>query len=278
MNLPSHSPETPANYLLDFAEDRDIGARAHQEDFGKFEQMDAPAAPCRDLVYALADGMGGLAGGEIASRVAVRAFLHSLRHAPEGVTIPQALLYSAQQADEALKRRKLCEPPELATMGCTLSCVRVQGNKLYFLSIGDSRIYLIRDNRLYQLNNIHNHREDMRRKAEEEGLDWEAISRSPQIIRQGSRITSYLSGAGIQQADCPTQPIELKIGDCILVASDGILSLPLREVVQILRQESVADRTAARDVSRLLDHVIDRKAKHQDNVSVGLIRLISSTN
>lgn len=274
----SPTSEDSFDHLLDFAEDRDIGSREHQEDFGQFELMDAPATPCRDLVYALADGMGGLAGGEIASRVAVRVFLRSLREAPKELPVPEAMLYAMQQADQALGRRKQCEPPELASMGCTLSCVRVQGKKLYFLSVGDSRIYLIRDNRLYQLNTIHNHREDMRRKAEEEGLNWEELSRSPQIISQGSRITSYICGAGVNQVDCPSQPIELQIGDTILVSSDGLLSLPLKEVVQTLRTDSIADKTAARDVSRLLDRVIDRKARHQDNVSVGLIRLISPSN
>ncbi len=268
-------PRSEEAYLLDFAEDRDIGSRSHQEDYGQFEQLDAPASPCRDLVYALADGMGGLAGGEIASRVAVRAFLHALRETPGDLTVPKSLLHAMQEADQALGRRKQCEPPELASMGCTLSCVRVQGKHLYYLSVGDSRIYLIRNNRLYQLNNIHNHREDMRRKAAEEGLDWESISRSPLMVSQGSRITSYLCGSGVPQVDCPDEPLKLQTGDCILVASDGILSLPLREVALALRTDSVADRTAARDVSRLLDRVLDRKARHQDNVSVGLIRLIT---
>lgn len=264
-------------YLLDYAEDRDIGSRTHQEDFGRFERMDAPAEPSRDIVYALADGMGGLAGGEIASRVAVEAFLCALREAPPELSVPEGMLYAMQQADAALGLRKQSGPPELASMGCTLSVVRVQGRKLYMLSVGDSRVYLIRANKLYQLNNLHNHREDMRRKAEEEGLDWEEVSRSPSVVKQGGRITSFLSGAGVRQVDCPTHPIELQTGDCILVASDGILSLPLREVVRTLRTDSVADRTAARDVSRLLDCVIDRKARYQDNVSVGLIRLVSTS-
>lgn len=276
MPLLSPQPESSLDYFLDFAEDRDIGSRAHQEDFGQFEQMDAPAVPCRSVVYALADGMGGLAGGEIASRVVVRVFLRSLKEGPRDLSAPESMLRAMQHADLALGRRKQCEQPELSSMGCTLSCVWVQGKKLYFLSVGDSRIYLIRDNRLYQLNTIHNHREDMRRKAEKEGLDWDKLSRSPLIVSQGSRITSYLCGTGVHQVDCPTQPLELQTGDSILVASDGLLSLPLKEVVQTLRPDSVMDKTAARDVSRLLDRVIDRKAKNQDNVSVGLIRLVSS--
>lgn len=268
--------DDPHTLFLDFAEDRDIGSREHQEDFGQFEQPDAPASPCRNLVYALADGMGGLAGGEIASRVVVNTFLRALREAPACFTEPEVLLSAMQQADQALKLRKQSEPPELASMGCTLSCVWIKGKQLYLLSVGDSRIYLIRDKRLYQLNTLHNHREDMRRKAEEEGLNWEEVSRTPSVVKQGSRITSYMSGGGVPQADCPTRPLELRAGDIVLVSSDGLLSLPLKEVVQTLCTSSPTEETAAEDVSRLLDKVIDRKVKNQDNVSVGLIRVISS--
>lgn len=275
MNTHVSSNDQADACILDFAEDWDIGRRERQEDFGMFVPMGHSSAPCRDLLYVLSDGMGGYAGGEIASNIVVRAFVHAIRESEEQELIPARLLQALQAADAALAGRKRREGPQLASMGCTLSCVWIRNNRLYHMGVGDSPIYLMRANRLYLVNRLHNHREDTRRKAQAEGLDWESIGKTPEMLRCGGMITSYLSGAGISQVDLPEKPVHLEAGDSILVASDGILTLTATEIARALRTDSVCDRTAARDVAALLDLVLSKNKPTQDNVSAGLIRSVS---
>lgn len=255
-----------------FADDRDIGSRENQEDFALCSPVGAASGPCSEVICALADGMGGHAGGEIASRVAVSAFVRVLKsaHYEEGKEY-LAMINAAQTADSALYRRLLSEPEELRSMGCTLCSAWIKNGKLFFLNVGDSLIFLMRDKRLYLLNHRHNYREDMRRRAFYEGLDWAEISRQDAVVRYGSRITAYLGGRGIEQADCPAQPIELLAGDTVLLASDGLLTLTEREIAEALLP--VPGRDIKGDAEHVLECVLSKKAPKQDNVSVVLIRM-----
>ncbi len=274
MNLSLLQTDLP--FLLDFAEERDIGKREHQEDYGKFIRMDDPDGPCRELVYVLADGIGGCAGGGIASFVAVEAFARALAEGDASFPVPERLLAALNAASSALARRKQREGEAFSSMGCTMSCAWVRGLELYYMGVGDSPIYLKRGNRMVLLNRIHNHLQDTLRRAQREGVDSagrEALKNSPEMRRCGSMLTSYLNGGGVAQVDLPAAPLPLEPGDCVLVASDGILTLPMKEIALLLRTDSVLDRTAARDVDALLDRVRAWDRPRQDNVSVGLIRV-----
>lgn len=258
--------------LASFADDRDIGSRENQEDFALCSPVGTASGPCAEVICALADGMGGHAGGEIASRVAVSAFVRVLKSAhPESGQEYLAMVNAAQTADAALYRRLLSEPEELRSMGCTLCSAWIKNGKLFFLNVGDSLVFLMRDKRLYLLNHRHNHREDMRRRAFYEGLDWGEVSRQESVVRYGARITSYLGGRGIDQADCPAEPIQLQAGDTVLLASDGLLTLSEREIAEALLP--APGRSIHGDAEHILECVLSKKAPKQDNVSVVVIRM-----
>lgn len=269
MNIQNNSC---SHLLAHFAEDRDIGKRANQEDYALCTPIGAESSPSAEVICALADGMGGLAAGEIASRVAVSAFSRVLKTAAVAPgEEPLAMVRAAQEADAAMHRRILSETGDVSSMGCTLCSAWVKQGKLYFLNIGDSLIYLLRDKCLYQLNHRHNHREDMRLRAEREGLNWAEVSQMESIVKFGSRVTSYLSGHGIDQAQCPAEPLMLEQGDTILLASDGILTLTENEIAQALLP--VHGRNVAGDVEALLELVLSKEAPRQDNVSAVIIRM-----
>lgn len=257
--------------LAHFAVDQDMGARKNQEDYALAQPLNPGASPCRELLCVLADGMGGYAGGEVASRVVVTSFVRVFKSLCATETGTGMLIQAAQQADEALRNRKACEPAELSSMGATLCAAWIKNGQLYFINVGDSLIYLLRDNQLYRLNHRHNHREDMQRQAISRGLDWAVVSQTDSVIRYGSRITSYIGGTGISQIHCPECPLALQRGDVILLASDGLLTLTNREIAESMRPHPGA--TVQQDVEHMLDLVLAKKARHQDNVSAVLVRI-----
>ncbi len=257
-----------ARYSLD----RDIGARENQEDYVACVPVGEQAVDgsCRELIGVLSDGMGGHDGGEIASHVAVSAFLRLLKNGPGESTPSVAMLNAAQQANAALMRRKQTERAELSNMGCTLCAVWIREGLLYLLNVGDSYVFLLRDNRLYRLNNLHNHREDMHREALREGLNWAEVSQMESVVRYGARLTSYIGADVIAQADCPTEPLALQGGDVIMLASDGVLTLSDREIAEAMvrRNQDIANCAGS-----VIDRVLAKRKNHQDNVSVLVVHI-----
>lgn len=268
--------EPPSAFALDYAMATDVGRRENQEDCAMFIPLGGSetAAPCEELFFALADGMGGMAGGEVASNLVIRAFSRHIKETASTDMSESARMVNAlRAADEALGRRKERESEELSSMGCTFCGVWVRAGKLHFIGAGDSLIFFLRGTKFYLLNRLHNHREDMRRLAEAEDRDWEEVRRMPDIVQYGSRITSYIGGEGIAQIDVPDTPLPLQRGDSILVASDGLLTLSHERIASILLYGQQELLPSQKITKMMMQAVLDAAKPRQDNVTFGLIQI-----
>jgi PPM family protein phosphatase len=131
----------------------DVGRRANNEDA-------YVAAP--DLgFFAVADGMGGYEGGEVASRLALESLLSyferlgkaGLELDEEGEPLAREQMRMAiRMADREVKR---CAVGELEQMGTTIACLVVRGRRALIAHVGDSRIYRMRDGEVTQLTRDH---------------------------------------------------------------------------------------------------------------------------
>ena len=133
------------NLALRFAARSDVGlVRADNQDSGY-------AGP--DLL-AVADGMGGHAGGDIASTLAIRSLapLDGHQHVPDGAL--DELEHAIESAKQAIVDRSEAEP-QLAGMGTTVTAILRAGNQLVMAHLGDSRAYLLRDDELTQVTTDH---------------------------------------------------------------------------------------------------------------------------
>ena len=97
----------------------------------------------------VADGMGGHAAGDLASRVCVETAVSSIEGSGQTETIP-ILAEAVQKANRAVLK-KAAEKPEYAGMGTTIVAAVIDGNTLYVANVGDSRLYLIDDDRIDQI-------------------------------------------------------------------------------------------------------------------------------
>jgi PPM family protein phosphatase len=115
-------------------------------------------------LYVVADGVGGLEGGEVASRIAVEtlaSIVPPIRDAKpsEGDALTDsgvsaALIQAVDRANRAI-RAEQSRRTELADMGTTVSAVFFAGDRAYLIHVGDSRVYLLRSNELRQLSADH---------------------------------------------------------------------------------------------------------------------------
>jgi len=105
------------------------------------------------LLTVVADGIGGHKAGEIASRIAVETIINAV--AESDMSDPQWILKSAFLEANHSITSEAAEDDERKGMGSTVACALIIDTALYIATLGDSRIYLIRDNIIRQLNVDH---------------------------------------------------------------------------------------------------------------------------
>ena len=161
-------------------------------------------------LIAVADGVGGSAGGEIASRLTIEAFMTL---ADGGSSDPPAdLIRAADEADSAI-RAEVDANHALAGMSTTLTAILAGDSAVTLAHIGDSRAYRLRDKTLTQLTHDHTFVQSL---IDEGQITEEQARTHP----RRSWITRALDGRGRPELDLI--PIEVVPGDRYLVCSDGL--------------------------------------------------------
>lgn len=225
-------------------------------------------------VAVLADGMGGHAAGDLASKIVVTEVFNTLMFrngelADDQCELSEVLRDAAETANNCLNYHVQLHP-QTKGMGATLvSCV-IRKDELHWISIGDSPLYLFRDNVLTQLNEDHSLGPHIDMLVQSGNLTEAEGLNHP----ERNALTSVLLGQKIAQIDCPTQPFKLMVGDVIIVASDGLQFLKNEEIAQILRDRPFARSTDMADA--LMARLESLGDPDLDNVTIALIRVQSS--
>ncbi len=194
----------------------------------------------QDSVYAgprllaVADGMGGHAAGDVASKVVIAALEHLDDDAPSGDML-QALREAVFDGSEHL-REVIRESPHLEGMGTTLTAVLFAGGRLALCHVGDSRAYLLRDGVLQQIT----HDDTFVQTLIDDGrITPEEANHHP----QRSLLLRALNG---QDVDPDLSMREARAGDRYLLCSDGLSGVvseeTLAEALQDPDPQSTADR------------------------------------
>ena len=190
------------------------------------------ALTSRSLV-AVADGMGGHAAGEVASRIAITTLAkESEVFTQKDVDLESAddLYSSSLQLIDATIAEYAIENPALAGMGTTLSALFLRDGAVAALHIGDSRIYRLRGNALEQLSTDHT--------VIQELLDQGAITEADIATHpQRSVLTQVLMGDGRNQMALSLY--EVKADDRFLLCSDGLTGVVSdKEIKAILKSKA----------------------------------------
>ena len=248
----------------DVASAQITGARDSQEDTLMTRVLAADSGVhAGELLLVLADGMGGHASGEVASRLVVDQFSSSYVNGPANVQA--ALRDSLHIANEQLAIA-MDETPGCAGMGTTLIGSVLRDHRLYWISVGDSPLWLYRDAALQRLNADHSMApllDDMARNGLMDREDALADFRR-------NKLRSAVAGMAIELVDVCTEPCVLQAGDIAVLASDGVLTLSAGQLVTVLQNPH--DRSLqelADDMMTLIDAAGHRG---QDNASVILYR------
>src|SRR5215467_10327045 len=132
----------------------ETGPRKQNEDFvGAVIASELPE-PRRDVIAAIADGMGGAKGGRVAAEIAVRGFLDGFCDLPETMEVRRAAAIVLDALNGWIHSQGQRDP-RLKGMGCTFTALVVRGRIAHVLHVGDSRAYRLSRDRLTLLTSDH---------------------------------------------------------------------------------------------------------------------------
>lgn len=273
--LPEHAaslPPLPAqgDGLVDerdYAGRQIQGAREVQEDrYGVIPPAEFKGTP-GSLLLVVADGMGGHAAGEVASSLAVNTFAEAFLIS--GTACDAGRLWDGlEEANRRIGREIEVRGAEVAGMGTTLLAVFLRGTVLRWISVGDSPLYLIRDNVLHRLNRIHSKAEDLAELVRTGHMSEAEARQDP----TRHTLTSALIGGLIYDVD-DAAAVDLLAGDILIAATDGLNTLTDDEISQWVAENG--SLYAADFADALLKAVVAKQQPKQDNATVVVVRMPS---
>jgi protein phosphatase len=238
----------------------DIGClRKNNEDsLGYWEPEDDAEFQRKGRVAVVADGMGGYEGGQEASHMAVEAMMKVYREFA-GNDPQQALIEGLQAAHDNIRNYGLAHPA-LRGMGTTCTALAVANDALYYVHVGDTRLYLIRDGRIIQVTRDHSY---VGRLVEAGMISREEAESHP----QRNILTAAVGTNPELFMDSPERPEPLRPKDALLVCTDGLWGV-VHDAEILAAVESNNPEGAGRELIELA-----RERGGPDNITVSILRL-----
>jgi len=234
--------------------DTDVGRirRSNEDSYGIYPDLH---------LYVVADGMGGHVAGEVASRLAVeaiRSFLADTLKNGRSLTSSQRLTQAVQQANERIIQTSK-EDPRLVGMGTTVVAVLIDQDTAYVSHVGDSRVYLLRNQGIKQLTEDHSLLNEYLQKGliapdNSEGYPYKHI------------ITRALGSHPIVEVDL--QAIDLQPGDCFLLCTDGLTNMLAEEDIRTIL--TTMDNDPEKGCRRLIEAANSKGG--EDNITAVLLQ------
>jgi serine/threonine protein phosphatase PrpC len=243
------------------------GARDYQEDA---ITSDFPVGAEAGFVV-LADGMGGHAAGDVASKIVLTEVYSELKFHFADVEAfetraPEILRGIADLANETLRQHTRTHP-ETDGMGATLVVPALVENRLYWISVGDSPLFLYRNGKLSQLNEDHSMAPQIDFMVKSGLMDAETGANHP----DRNCLISVLMGTRIPKVDCPVKPYELRAGDIVICSSDGLQFLSNAQIEKVVGK--YAKKRSTEIAERLLEELQKLDDPDQDNISFTIIKV-----
>ncbi|MEJ6949902.1 PP2C family protein-serine/threonine phosphatase [Natronospora cellulosivora (SeqCode)] len=230
------------------------GARKEQEDsLSYIDDEDS-------LLAVLADGMGGLSSGKKASSFVVKFFIEEFAKKDISDSINNFLINTTYLSNSNLLKEAAGE-----NIGTTLIAIFIKDDNLYWVSVGDSQIYLFRNNYVQEINPRHTYAMTLQEAYENGEISRETAKTHP----KRNRLISYLGYKDFHLLDYSKTPIKLNKGDKIILCSDGIYNtLSSFELEEILKLRKLDPQS---DVNLILETVLSKNIHKQDNASIMII-------
>lgn len=226
-------------------------------DVGRVRVVNQDIPLVRPNLFAVADGMGGHAGGEVAARVAVEALEYAFGRAPTVDGLRDAF----SEANTAIWRESQAKP-DLRGMGTTLTAIALVGGMdgrdvLALANVGDSRAYVLSGDSLTQVTDDHSLAEERMRHGEMTEAEA-AVHPQRHILTRALGVSS--------EVETDMWELHLRSGDRVLLCSDGLSNeVGMDEMTDVL--------VAVRDPEAAAHRLVEVANEHggSDNITVVVV-------
>lgn len=238
-----------------------VGRRSNNQD-------NCTAVPIKEGVYflAVADGMGGSVGGQIASKLVLDTALKIITEEAEHDLSPKEMKNTLERVflvSQKVLAERIKQESSLTGMGTTLTCVLIKDDKYVWGNIGDSRTYLLRNDNLQQITVDHTYVQDF---INESGKALPA-----NVLKQyGNYLQKALDG-GTDQADIFPKDKEYEMlneGDIFFLCSDGLITDKVQSDTSLFRDYILASNNLQDAAEQLIALAFHSGSK--DNISAVL--------
>ena len=239
-----------------------LGCRKEQQDaYAAANTRDVAELRKNGMFVAVADGMGGMSGGQFASRTVASTLQTEFKQSGGTDNIAELLRQSVFHANDAVYE-------ELEGRGgSTVVAAVFFDNKLFTVSVGDSGLYLFRSGELTRLNRVHNClHQNYLEIIRSDSMDPTAANENP----EKAPLTQYAGVGELQDIDGLKRPLPLKEGDVILLCSDGVDGVLEEETMKYCLQGS----TAKEICERFDKKIVAAANPHQDNYTAIVVKCI----
>lgn len=248
---------TNKNYELAICSD--IGKRETQQDCAYM------AANDRNVLAVVCDGMGGMAGGALASGTAVNEFI---KYYVNNITSKknQWMLEAVETVDNRVYEL-VGDNGHRIGAGTTLVAVTINDNFLNWVGVGDSRIYIFRDGQMVQVTTDHNYYWELNQKYQYGKINYQKYS---QEAENGEVLISFIGMGGLSLIDNNDDAFLLREDDVILLCTDGVYKTVPDEILK-----NIVEKT--KDINEtkkwIQDYINAFGEKWQDNYTYILIKI-----
>jgi protein phosphatase len=233
--------------------------REINEDSGQFVKPNDPALlMSKGVLLIVADGMGGHSAGEVASRMAVE-HISRLYHEKKGEA-QDALRQAVEEANRRIHAASL-EDEDKHGMGTTCTALAILNGQAFAAHVGDSRLYMLRDRKIYLLTEDHS--------AVMEMVKLGVITMDEARNHEDKNVILRALGTNPEVEVTMLKPFSVRVGDQYLLCSDGLYDLvPDQEIESVLG--SAEDIHAA---GEQLIALAKSRGGH-DNITVGIVGIV----
>jgi len=255
----TEQPAQPRYMSYQCAAVQGIGTRETQEDaWALINAEDVTKIRSEGLLAIVADGMGGLEHGALASGLGIQTILEDFRQFDRSAFLAQQLKASLMHASEAVYGMLQ------GAGGSTAIACMVFDEQLYYAGVGDSYLYLLRQGKLIRINREQNLLHQFYLERIRQGcMDISEMSGVP----QPQAVTGFLGIDQPEEPDWLCRAMPLMDGDVLLLCSDGIGAVLLpSEICECIR---IPDAKAAAEM--LQQRILAKGYANQDNYTVVII-------
>ena len=264
----------------DIGASQHIGNRKSQQD--SFLHAWLPTVSARDadagrLLLAVADGMGGHAAGDVASRLVINALASTAKDNPRAAS--QEILRRGLEAASAALFERGAADERLKSMGSTLTAVIIEREKdafaYHMVTVGDSPLWHWRaKNKTMERANLDQSLAGALERDVAAGRVSPSEAENDPRRYQSNVLTSALLAAseGEYEIDSTDDPRPISSEDTLLLASDGIETLSEVDISETLKKGIKRQKPASQITDYLIEQVLAKKEDDQDNATILIAR------